>query len=626
MPEAKEFKPKHCIPKLEDYRIPPKDEFWELFPSNKEQAAVSLVNGDVLKKLALESGFEDLELLETVCEDLRWGADIGCRGTYRQPSRATNAPSAYEDGEKVTDAIADWIIKGFAYGPVDQSEVPGNAKFSGIMTKAKPNGSVRIILNLSSPAGQAVNDGIDSKEFPTEMSSTTLWLRALNKAGKECLICKIDWADAYKHIAVREEDTDLQWFTWLGKCFKELCLIFGGRSSAGIFDRVAKIVLYIVIKRSGIDKDFIIQHLDDCCGAAPKGTDWLYKFDHCFAEVAAELGVKLAPRDDPDKSFGPQTFGTVLGLQYDTVAWTWGLSQEKLLRILHQIDSVISQKEVRQDLIWSLVGRILNIKPLVPLGRFNVDKLLKANNVSDIASDLVQVTDGLRHQLRFWSSLLPLCSHRVLIPNPDEKFPLDAIEIFTDAAGGSWREPGKGVGAVGKDWWSYVPWSKRINRGARLPNGKRLDRLLSALELVGPLLVLSAGHKVCYRRAVKVWVDNIGAVFIWEKGYSNSCDLSTTLVKACATIAAGLGCKFTIAKITRCSNRESRMADALSKADFCRFRRIALEGGYNLPMEMETVPSTLLRWVSSPWADDQLGDRILRQISEHFPVLGYSEI
>ena len=49
--------------------------------------------------------------------------------------------------------------------------IPKNAKINGIMTKPKPNGSVRIILNLSSPIGNCVNEGIDTDNFPTVMSS-----------------------------------------------------------------------------------------------------------------------------------------------------------------------------------------------------------------------------------------------------------------------------------------------------------------------------------------------------------------------------------------------------------------------------------------------------------------------
>ena len=196
-------------------------------------------------------------MLEIAYTDIKFGADIGCSGSFRDPTAATNAPSALLNGEKVTDSVADWVLKGFAYGPIPMSEVPKSAKFNGLMTVPKPNGSVRIILNLSAPLGSSVNDGINNDDFPASMSSTTKWLRSMNRAGRSCKFCKIDWADAYKHIAVRLEDTELQWFQWLNMAFKELCLVFGGKSSVGIFDRTAKIVVFIVIVRSNFDSRLV---------------------------------------------------------------------------------------------------------------------------------------------------------------------------------------------------------------------------------------------------------------------------------------------------------------------------------------------------------------------------------
>ena len=144
----------------------------------------------------------------------------------------------------------------------------------------------------------------------------------LHRTGRGAKICKCDWSDAYKHISVARADTDLQYFEWLGACFKELYLVFGGASSAGIFDRLAKIILHIVLRRANFPADWVIQHLDDVCASCPANSQALQTFDEEFSRVASLLGVRLAPRDDPDKSFGPTTSGTVLGVHYDTVSWT----------------------------------------------------------------------------------------------------------------------------------------------------------------------------------------------------------------------------------------------------------------------------------------------------------------
>ena len=569
----------------------------------------------MLKKLAEDNNFPDKKLLETICKDIRSGAVIGCKGPFRNPSRATNAPSALENGEKVTDAIADWVKKGFAFGPVHEDNVPSSAKFSGIMTRPKPSGAVRIIINLSSPKGSSVNEGINPEDFPTKMSSTTIWLRALNKAGKNCFITKCDWSDAYKHVPTCLEDSNLQWFSWLGMCFKELCLVFGGCSSAGIFDRLAKLVLFIVLKRSGFDKDLVVQHLDDVC-ACNSSKEKLEFFDEEFTKVAELLGVNLAPRSDPEKSFAPCTRGTVLGIVYDTVAWTWTLPAEKLIRLLHDLHSILNKSEVPQELLWKVVGKILHILPLIPAGKFNIYHLLRANAFSTEPKTLVPISHLCKEQVWFWLTMIKTCCGRVSIPDPDLHLPAWAVDVYTDAAGGSPDASDRGVGAVCPNWWVQLPWGAAINTGRSTEEGRQLDRVMSALELVGPLLALSSAAHLLKNRPVRFWVDNAGSVFIFKKGYSTSCPLSAAIVSAIAKVAAGIGSRVDLVKITRCSTPLASMADALSKGEFGRFRAWQVSSfAKTLPFAPLEVSPALLRWVARPTADWQLGDKILAELS-----------
>ena len=619
LPPKKVFKAKNNLPVLDDYQGEAPASYWEVFPENLIQPAPPSVNADRLRELALDCGYEDLTLLEAIVFDLKHGAKIGCEGHYRNPTRATNAPSAYADrnGEKVSDAVASWVKNKFVYGPINMEEVPPTAKFAGLMAREKPNGAVRVIQNLSAPKGYSVNEGIDSNNFPAKMSSTRQWIEALNKAGKNCKFCKVDWSDAYKHLTVDLEDTDLQWFSWLGKAFKELCLIFGGASSAGIFNRLAALVIFIVKVRSGIDNDLVIQHLDDCCAAAPKNSQILERFDAEYFWVAEELGIKLAPRDDPDKSFGPSTSGTVLGIYYDTEDWTWSLPKEKMARMLHAINELLDSEKARQEKIWSVVGKIMNIMPLVPTGRFNIDHLIRANSESKDKAFMVDMTAAVKRQLTFWLQIVPTCAGRASIPRTGEGLPPWAKEVFTDAAGGTTTKAGHGVGAVMVGWWSYLPWGSAINAGRVVADGseRQLDRLLSAWELMGPLLAMTAGMHKLRGFPVRFMVDNIGSVCIWGKGYSSSCRICSTIVKAIATLEATFHCRVKITKITRCSEPLAVMADCLSKAAFGKFWTEAnAQGGYDLPLEFEPVPRQLLRWIQDPKEDDDLGDRLVKDV------------
>ena len=608
---------------LSDYKVGGTDEFWGKFPVNLEDDVKPAFCHKALSKMVGQLGCSDMARVDRVLGYLRMGADIGCKGIFRCSTSSSNASSAYESGREVTDAIAGWIADGYAYGPVEEGEVPAEAKVSGIMVKKKPNGAARVILNLSAPAGMSVNEGITAEEFPAVMSSTEAWLRVLRKAGRGCWISKTDWASAYKQIPVRREDTNLQWFEWAGKFFKELCLIFESASSAGIFDDAAKVVLDLVCRLAGFPGDMICQHLDDICAAAAvKGV--LDEFDNTFSAVAQELGVKLAPRDDHDKTFAPCKKGVVFGVEYDTENWTWRLPEEKKARIIVAIREVKRSTTVTDKQAQSLAGKLINIRPLIPAGKYNVDRIMALLAVSS-KNKVVEVDDYCRRQLEFWELALLACNGRLSIPDPDIVLPPWAVDIYTDAAGGTLDSPGRGSGGICGGEWFYIPWSWRVNSGSWRVEGKKVGRKLSALELIGPLAALVAFPRLCMRKPVKIWVDNAGSVRIWSKGYSSYCGLCTTLVKAISVVAAGLGSRVEIVKITRCSSSGAVIADKLSKGELLAGLEVGRRSGRPMAAEPARLPEPLLKWVCLPVPDDNLGHILLQHLAgSGIPILGYS--
>jgi len=567
-----------------------------------------------LRQLASQLGGGNHPLLEAVCNDLTNGADIGCKDPFRAASYSSNAPSALAFGPEVTDAIADWVEQGFAAGPFHPRHRPGNAKVSGIMCRQKPNGSAQIILNFSALAGVCVNDGIDSSDFPTSMSSTERWLGILEQAGRGALLLKIDWASAYKHIHVAPKDIVLQYFTWLGMDFVELMLVFGARSSAGIYDRLAKLVLWLVVAYARFPPDMIAQYLDDVCGASAAGSNSLHRFESAYRAVAATIGVQLAPTDDPDKAFSPCTAGVVLGVHYDSVTWTWRIPTEKLNRLLIQIRAALATEMLPQHEIWSLVGRVLHYAPLIPTGRFNISHLVKATSCSLIRSFPVQITTPMKRQLDFWYIMLRTTDGFATIPAPINRRPAWAVQFFTDAAGGSSMSIGQGTGGIGPAFWFMVPWGRKINSGVRTCEGRQLSKKLSALELVGPLICVASGAAICRGKPVRIWVDNAGSVAIWQKGYSSSCALCTTLVAAIGRVAAALGATVAIDKITRCDGTGATLADELSKGRYAHFKR-RLPIDWVLPSEPAWIPPAILQWIADPVPTPDLGNKILADLA-----------
>ena len=79
-------------------------------------------------------------------------------------ARPRNLLSARRNPEGVSEAIAKELSRGHTSGPFPFPPFP-HTHCSPIGAAPKPDGSVRLILDLSSPRGDSVNDGISKEEF-----------------------------------------------------------------------------------------------------------------------------------------------------------------------------------------------------------------------------------------------------------------------------------------------------------------------------------------------------------------------------------------------------------------------------------------------------------------------------
>ena len=414
-PPKKKFKSKFGLPKLKNYKKLPDAGYWEQWPKlgwENAKNITSPIDSIKLKNLALRTGFPYLDILENIIDDVDNGASIGVDPKFQVPSESTNAPSAFDNGGEVSDALFKMIKKKHVMGPLEESEIPfDQVRMSGLMAKLKPTGEARTILNLSRGNPSSVNAGINKKDYPTSMSSTLKWVRILIRCGVGAWMCKADWAGAYKQIRISIDEVWQQGFRWMNKIFFELCLVFGSSSSPGLYDRLAKLVLWIIVVKSSMPRRCITQHVDDVCGASPQGNNACARFFNTYREVCADIGVELASTDDPDKAFAPSTEGMILGVFYDTTAFVWSLREDKLARILNMIEYGVEMEEMTQRFVKSLCGKLVDIRCLVPNSKFYLSQLIRDANQFTEAKDMekmVRLTDWTRADLTWWKLVLPL--------------------------------------------------------------------------------------------------------------------------------------------------------------------------------------------------------------------------
>ena len=630
LPQLKTFKPKSKnLPILDKYPKKLPATYWAKWHKRTVSQALptkSWVDPVKLNKLAEALGYGDPERLSRVCMRLEQGADIGCRGRGRESTKVPNSPSVYQYGDRVADSLQQWIDDGIAIGPLREEEVPwDNITISPMMVRLKPTGAARIIVNMSSPhtvnGPGSVNIGIDGSEFEAKMSSTAKFVESLARVGVGALICKSDWNQAYKHAHVREEDIKLQFIEFGGRFFAELRLVFGAISSPGIYDDLAKIVVSLACLKAGFPKELVQQHLDDVCACGPANDGRIFEFDKAYREVCDLVGVSLADRSDPDKSFAPTTSGIVLGVVYDTVDWTWSIREDKLARICDMLNKVVEGKEdINVQHMLSLSGKLVDIKMLIKGGKFHLGHILAAANSTMDKQQILDISHMCRAECDWWIINVQTGAHKSLIRRPWTGISASAIKSWTDAAGGSLGKVGHGVGGIiPPHSWFYLPWPQWLNKSHTNSQGVKFSRKLTCLELLGPLVTLCVAPDMIRNQHLVVYVDNQGSCDIFRKGYSTSCFYSGTVVRAMHEVADGLNCTLHVVKITRCSDAGALAADMLSKADFRGFNKL-MPGRNASPA---VIPKAILEWVQDPTVSLSLGEKICKEMSRNTKILGY---
>ena len=124
-----------------------------------------------------------------------------------------------------------------------------------------------MIIDLSYPEGDSVNDFIPDSEASVTYSSTDDAISMIIKCGKGALMAKFDIKPAYRIIRIHLDVRNLFGMHWRDKIFIDFCLAFGLRSACRIFNNFADILEWVVKFYAFIW--FLIHDLDDFFMCAP---------------------------------------------------------------------------------------------------------------------------------------------------------------------------------------------------------------------------------------------------------------------------------------------------------------------------------------------------------------------
>ena len=306
----------------------------------------------------------DRQLANYVVQGIREGFRIGFDYQHHKTRKATrNMYSAEAHPSVVQEYISKECREGKVLGPFDPTtEVFSRVHVSrfGVIPKGS-SGKWRLILDLSSPTGFSVNDGIPEycslSYTSVDKAAQLVW-----RLGPQSLLAKVGIQSAYRMIPVHLEDWLLLGMVWQGNLLIDAALPFGLRSAPRIFTAVADVLEWRA-KFEGVT--CIIHYLDDFLIVAPPGGA------KCRQDLESLLGLftRLKVPVAAEKVEGPSTRLTFLGIEIDTSSMSLRLPSEKLSSLKSMVADWLHKKSCCIQDLQFLVGKLQHACKVVRPGR-----------------------------------------------------------------------------------------------------------------------------------------------------------------------------------------------------------------------------------------------------------------
>ena len=126
----------------------------------------------------------------------------------------------------------------------------------GLVPKNHPD-KWRLIVDLSSPHDQSVNDGISADLCSLRYALVDNAVEIITSLGHSSLLAKFDLSNAYRILPVHPDDQPLLGVTWQGNVYMDRSLPFGLRSAPKIFNAVADVLAWILFCNGKVSISFL---------------------------------------------------------------------------------------------------------------------------------------------------------------------------------------------------------------------------------------------------------------------------------------------------------------------------------------------------------------------------------
>ena len=503
-----------------------------------------------------------------VLDGIRDGFHVGfVPATVTLRSRSRNLTSALDHPGVIDQYLATEVALHRVAGPFPSPPLPDlQVSPFGVIPKRNQPGKWRLILDLSSPHGSSVNDGIPKDPYSMHYVTVDDAIRELSSFGPGAFMAKFDVEAAYRNIPIHPSDHFLFGMRWRDQFYVDLVLPFGLRSAPYLFDAVASAVHWILETNYQVSP--LLHYLDDFLTMGPANSHQCQSHVSSAFEIFKRLGLPL----HPTKCEGPATTLVFLGIELDSIRQTARLPNEKFERILTLLRSWVTRRTCHRQELESLIGHLHHACKVVRPGRAFLRRMIDLLSHFRNRVHPIRINAEFRRDLQWWLAFFREWNGISFFLLPGLT-PLPDLSVASDAAGSV------GFGAFwNTHWfaesWSFLPSAPSIAFQELLP-------IVVASHLWGPQW--SKQH-------VLFLCDNAAVVYTLNAGTSR-CPKMMHLLRAFIRTA----CLHSFAFSARHTpGRLNSAADALSRFRFQEFQRLVPQAD---PCPSTIPPALLLSLV-----------------------------
>ena len=502
-----------------------------------------------------------------VCDFLEFGFPMGVSPDFVLQSvnkkdlwKFRNHKGATDFPDDINKYLQKEIKQKSILGPFKTCPFSSGIKISPLNSVPKKDSNERrVILDLSYPKGNSVNDFI-SKEFYLEEKIDLMYpkvddlVQLIKAKGKGCLLFKVDLRKAFRQLSLCPSSYRFAAYMWKKHIFFDTVLAMGSRSSSYCCQSVTNAIVFIMFK-IGIS---VLNYLDDLASAEQKN---LAEFSYrTLKAVLKKCGIE----ENTEKACPPATIMNFVGVLFNTEKMTVEITPERLEEIKTLLKLWLSKENASIKEVQSLLGKLNFVAACVKPARIFFSRMLKwLKMLYKLDDKQYEIPIFFKKDIAWWDRFLLTYNGVSMMmieefSKPDEIFSCDSC---LTSCGGFWE---------GHFFHAVFP-EKIKERGYHI----------NILEMLAVILCLRLWGSNFKGKRIRIYSDNLSVVTVINTGKSR-CEILQSCLRELTFLNAINECEV---RVVHLDTHANRLADHLSRYDISDFHKqqfYKLASNYNL--------------------------------------------